>query len=146
MLNVINLLRTRGNGYKIVEQLRFCSKKDKTKGPITDKYVYRVRHLDYWLQSDNALEMEFNRGKFMLMVDKEPLVTNAAKLKYNEKNKEDKFSIEHVPELATFDYQELTNKLREYGFEIGHLNSALLDIIDPSENYHDYVCLLSCKY
>jgi len=102
--------------------------------------------MDYWQQSDTALEMEFDRGKFMLMVDKEPLISNAAKLTVDSKeiDEDNKFKIEYSPELATFDYQELRTKLREYGLEIGHLNSALLDVLDPGDNYPDYRPLFGC--
>ena len=88
--------------------------------------------------------MEFDRGKFMLMVDKEPLISNAAKLTVDSKevDTDNKFKIEYSPELATFEYQELRTKLREYGLEIGHLNSALLDVLDPGENYPDYVSII----
>ena len=37
-------------------------------------YVNRVRQFDFWQQSEIAIEMEFERGHFMLMVDKEPLI------------------------------------------------------------------------
>uniref|UniRef100_A0AC34QHC7 Uncharacterized protein n=1 Tax=Panagrolaimus sp. JU765 TaxID=591449 RepID=A0AC34QHC7_9BILA len=119
--------------------IRNCSK-DSWQVVSASNYVSRVRHMDYWQQSDNALEMEFERGHFMLMVDKEPLILNSAKLFLDtkESNLEDQFKISTSPELACFDFLELRSKLREYGLEMGHLNSVLLDVLDPSDNYPDY--------
>uniref|UniRef100_A0A7E4W7H9 NAD(+) diphosphatase n=1 Tax=Panagrellus redivivus TaxID=6233 RepID=A0A7E4W7H9_PANRE len=117
-----------------------------TKPPSeSENYVNRVRHMDYWQQNDNALEMEFERGKFMLMVDKEPLVSSAARLQFDyEANSEAKFDLNLSPQLATFEYKELETKLREYGLAIGMLNSVLLDVLDPDEHFYDYRPLFGC--
>jgi NADH pyrophosphatase NudC (nudix superfamily) len=96
-------------------------------------YVSRVRQMDYWQQSDHALEAEFDRGKFALMVDKEPLVVKAA----------DSESL-YTPDLAICSYDELKTKLQDYGLEIGMLNSVLLDVLDPTEDYNDFRPLFGC--
>lgn len=41
---------------------------------VSDSYINKVRLMEYWNQSDHALESEFQHSEAFLMVDKEPLV------------------------------------------------------------------------
>lgn len=41
---------------------------------VSTNYVNRVRLLEYYNQSDHALEREYSNSQSLLMVDKEPLV------------------------------------------------------------------------
>uniref|UniRef100_A0AC34GP87 Nudix hydrolase domain-containing protein n=1 Tax=Panagrolaimus sp. ES5 TaxID=591445 RepID=A0AC34GP87_9BILA len=125
MIRCIQLYR-RKCGAKILFK-RFCSS--------DINYVSRVRQMDYWQQSDHALESEFERGYFMLMVDKEPLIARPPTLKN---------TALYTPELAVCSYEDLKTKLQDYGLEIGILNSVLLDVLDPTEDYRDYRPLFGC--
>lgn len=53
-----------------IRHLRKCQKRLVS----TDPYVNKVRLLEYWNQSDHALESEYQHSQSILMVDKEPLV------------------------------------------------------------------------
>jgi hypothetical protein len=126
MIRFIQLYQRKCGG-KILFK-RFCSTFD-------PNYVTRVRQMDYWQQSDHALESEFDRGHFILMVDKEPLIVKPTSLKN---------PALYTPELAICSYADLKTNLQDYGLEIGMLNSVLLDVLDPTEQYNDFRPLFGC--
>ncbi|CAB3406201.1 unnamed protein product [Caenorhabditis bovis] len=79
-------------------------------------YVDRVRLLDYWKIQDSALQNEFTRSKFVLMVDKRLLVR---------KDKSDIVMVEHSQ-------SELRQKLGDYGLQFDLSCSCLLDAVPGS--------------
>ncbi|VDM29341.1 unnamed protein product [Toxocara canis] len=69
--------------------------------------------LEHWAQSDAALAVEFQVGKFALLLDRRPLVSMS--------------SDKRLMNLRILHYSELKYKLADYGLSIDMADSALLD-------------------
>ncbi|KAL3073839.1 hypothetical protein niasHT_034871 [Heterodera trifolii] len=97
----------------------------------TANFVDSAQTFDYWTRcEDSVIEKEFQRGKMILMVNKQPAVHSDSFI-YNPTTS--KYQMQSAPRLRLFDCQEIRQVLSPYGLEIGTLNSALLDY------YHDDV-------
>ena len=91
-----------------------------------------MRCLEYWQRcTDDIVEREFEQAKLLLMVNKLPAVSTES-LALNEQT--GRWEVRAPPKLAVFGVQELRQKLRPYGLEIGTLNSVLLDVWGPHES------------
>ncbi|CAD5227087.1 unnamed protein product [Bursaphelenchus xylophilus] len=86
--------------------------------------------MDYWNQSEDALETEFSDSQAIVLIDKEALV------KLDEEKK--------TLSIVKFETKELKEILNQYGLEIGILNSALLDCSVPDEVQRDFRPLFGC--
>ncbi|CAD5221798.1 unnamed protein product [Bursaphelenchus okinawaensis] len=93
-------------------------------------YVRKVKMMDYWNQSEDALETEFTDSQSIVLVDKEALV------------KKDENT--NALSIVKFETKDLKEKLNQYGLEIGLLNSALIDCSIPDEVHRDFRPLFGC--
>uniref|UniRef100_A0A914ZUG7 NAD(+) diphosphatase n=1 Tax=Parascaris univalens TaxID=6257 RepID=A0A914ZUG7_PARUN len=92
--------------------------------PVSD-YVRKIRTLEHWAQSDSSLSMEFQVGRFALMVDRRPLVAmNSDKLLVN---------------LRILEYAEMKQRLADYGLSVDMASSVLLDAV--KNNTGDYTAV-----
>ncbi|CAI4227205.1 unnamed protein product [Auanema sp. JU1783] len=82
------------------------------------RYVEKVRLLDYWKVNDEVLAREFPRSRFVLMVDKRPLI----------------YRNRPSPELAVFDYPDLRKRLGDYGVTFDLRHSCLLDAVPTNDD------------
>uniref|UniRef100_A0A183CEC0 NAD(+) diphosphatase n=1 Tax=Globodera pallida TaxID=36090 RepID=A0A183CEC0_GLOPA len=97
-------------------------------------FVDRSQTFDYWTRcDDNVIEKEFQRGKLLLTVNKQPAVHSDAFI-YNPTTS--KYQMQSSPRLRLFDCQEIRQILNPYGLEVGTLNSALLHYY-PSDGAQD---------
>uniref|UniRef100_F1L9W0 NADH pyrophosphatase n=1 Tax=Ascaris suum TaxID=6253 RepID=F1L9W0_ASCSU len=89
-----------------------------TRGRPVSDYVRKIRTLDHWAQSDSSLSLEFQVGRFALMVDRRPLVALN-----NDKR---------LMNLRILEYAEMKRKLADYGLSVDMASSALLDAVENS--------------
>uniref|UniRef100_A0A0N4ZHU8 NAD(+) diphosphatase n=1 Tax=Parastrongyloides trichosuri TaxID=131310 RepID=A0A0N4ZHU8_PARTI len=97
---------------------------------IKSQYVGKIQVLNYWSRSCSELERMYSQGKVIVLLDKQPLIK---KVKINDTI---------VPELVKFDFNEIKQKFKEYGLEVGKENTVLLDVIPPEKEGCDYKPLI----
>uniref|UniRef100_A0A0K0E6J6 Nudix hydrolase domain-containing protein n=1 Tax=Strongyloides stercoralis TaxID=6248 RepID=A0A0K0E6J6_STRER len=114
--------------FKFLLPLISNTKKCSSKTP--SYYVGRIKIQDYWSQNCGELKKMYSKGKFIVLLDDEPILQN---VESNEGLR---------VKLVKFDYEEIMAKFNEYGLKMVNDNTVLLDVLPPEKKGFDYKPLI----
>lgn len=118
------------NSMKLLESnniLSFISNIKKYSSTTSSYYVGKSKVQHYWSQNCCELEKMYPKGKFIVLLDDEPILQNV------------KESDILKTRLVRYDFDDITMKFKEYGLQIINDNTVFLDVLLPEKEGYDYV-------
>ncbi|CEF66623.1 NUDIX hydrolase domain and NUDIX hydrolase domain-like-containing protein [Strongyloides ratti] len=110
--------------------LSFISNIKKYSSTTSSYYVGKSKVQHYWSQNCCELEKMYPKGKFIVLLDDEPILQNV------------KESDILKTRLVKYDFDDITMKFKEYGLQIINDNTVFLDVLLPEKEGYDYKPLI----